>query len=200
MELYELLAQWTGWPPIVALLLLIGIFGVWFYQRLLQIERTKNELLNQQIKDYQSNSPDILVDRMAKRHKYLIEEIEILSQQEQKHGEEISKFQSEKEELSRKLDNVQEILRDQDFPREGKIRDEVAQVFRETAKNQSCFYIPVEILNISADVVKNIRKNAPHTLNVVFPGMNHMYLFVHDKLNNKIGEVSNPFVGSKRTA
>jgi rubrerythrin len=78
MDLYNTLAGWADWPAVVALLLLIGAFGYWMLNKHIELLKEKIMGLENEIANLKQNTPDVLAQRMANRHKLLTEELERL--------------------------------------------------------------------------------------------------------------------------
>ncbi len=49
MELYDRVAEWAGWPPIVATLILLGSFAIWFLIQRLEHQKEINEGLKNEL-------------------------------------------------------------------------------------------------------------------------------------------------------
>ena len=47
MDLYTLISQWAGWPIIVAILLLVGSYSIWFLNNRLEYQKEINEKFNE---------------------------------------------------------------------------------------------------------------------------------------------------------
>lgn len=256
IEYYQQIANWTGWPPIVMILLLIGGLGAWIYQNRLKIQEDKYSLLENKYEDCQKQTSMVLVSELSETRKKLIEEIEYLYSQKEKDNEkinilendlkqtndlleeqkqasleqgkdlsnsrqrlveEIKHLENQREmdnktirELEEKLDKtnhlldlqkqhideVQKVLDDSIYPREGKYLKEIEDEILKTIRNQECIYIHVSPFYADSKIdPTSLGKNRPFTLDVVFPGMNHMYLLLSDSLNNNLGRVENPYIG-----
>ena len=60
--------------------------------------------------------------------------------------------------------------------------------------NQKCIYFPVEIENPTIEIIEGIKKSQPYKLEIVFPGMHKMFMFVLNQENKIIGKVYNPYL------
>lgn len=49
MEIYTTIADWSGWPPIVAFLILMGGIGLWVYQKHIDILKEQIKLLERSL-------------------------------------------------------------------------------------------------------------------------------------------------------
>jgi hypothetical protein len=79
MDLYQIIAAWTGWPFVVAVLLLAGGYGYWVMQTSQQTLQKQNDWLKQQLDNAKENTPDLLAQRLATRHRELSLELERLA-------------------------------------------------------------------------------------------------------------------------
>lgn len=78
MEVYSTIADWSGWPVIVALLLLAGATMNWAWNHRVETLKEKNDWLETQLNERRNYSPDILAQRLSDRLKMQSEELERL--------------------------------------------------------------------------------------------------------------------------
>lgn len=203
MDLYSTIAAWSGWPPVVALLLVIGGFGAYFFQKHTDILKEKNNLLERELRERRNYAPDILAQRLAERHKLLQNELEVLAQDkeqdDQKRAElesELLKTRQETENMRIQLAEVQDILEDIELPRDGKIKPQLAQDILAPVATQSCIFIPVRLQQkLNDQVIEQFRKNYPLKIEVIYPGMFKLYLVISDNKNTVVGYVKSPYWG-----
>lgn len=201
MDIYSSIASWSGWPPIVALLLVIGAFGTFFFQKHIDILKEEIELLERELRECRNFAPDVLAQRLAERHKLLQNELEALAQDKERDAQrsaeleqELLKTREEAQNIRRQLDSVQEILADMDLPRDGKIKPHIAEDILETVFDQSCIYIPVRLgREPKEETSDHIKNRKPFKIEVIFPGMFQMYLGVYDNENYPVGYVESPY-------
>jgi hypothetical protein len=79
MDLYSIIAGWTGWPVIVAVLILAGGYIYAVVNSRLELIKEKNEWLEAQISNLKEYSPDLLAQRLADRLRIANEELERLN-------------------------------------------------------------------------------------------------------------------------
>ena len=103
MDLYNTLADWAGWPPVVAFLLLIGAFGYWMLNKHIEILKEKITGLENENTNLREYTPDVLAQRLADRHKLLTEELERLTADHKTSQAEIAAKQTELEELRNEI-------------------------------------------------------------------------------------------------
>ena len=84
MDLYNTIATWTGWPVIVSVLLLSIGYGYWAMENRIAILKDKIELLETELSIAKQFVPDILLENLAKRHKLISQELEILNKEKDK--------------------------------------------------------------------------------------------------------------------
>lgn len=201
METYNVIASWSGWPPIATFLLVLGGIGIWFYQQ--RIEFLKDEIgsLSRKLQDCLNFTPDVVAQRLVAKHKIYIQEIESLTQEKEQDEERIlelnqklSKTQDEAKNLQIQFDGVQEILTDMQFPREGKVRTSIKSDILKTMQDQSAIYFPLRFQPGSNKTLKQIVEFKPFILQVDFPGMFKMYLNIYDNNCDFIGQVENPYL------
>lgn len=115
MELYNLIADWTGWPVIVAIIIIAGTYGYWILQNRIDGLKENNEYLLIKLDESKRQSPDILFSYLVSRHKILIEELEKLYTDENKNKQaiaqkevELSDVKNQLLKLKRDLDHVHE--------------------------------------------------------------------------------------------
>lgn len=203
MEKYNLIAQWIGWPPIVVALILVGGLGIWFYKNRIQIQIEKYDLLEQKYQDSQKQTSIALVKELAETRSKLTGEIERLLNQSEQDTQKITLLKKELEDTNSQLESqraitadIQEFLDDMVLPRDGKIRPDIVKDIQKTINTHNCIYIPIVPYYADREIdLASLTNNKPFTLEVVFPGMSHMYLMVYDSLNNHVGAVSNPYFG-----
>lgn len=203
METYNTIASWTGWPPIVAFLIIIFGFGTWMFRQHNSILKQQIEFLNSKINDFQQYAPDVLASRLAERHRLLTEEVNKLSEEKEQHEKNIeqlntqlSETRAEAEMLNAQLQHAQEILIDFELPREGKLKREIAYDILRTVEHFSAIFIPVSVWGDAAGHKRDlIEKTGPYKIRVDYPGMFKMYLVVLNDNNQEIGIVTNPYLG-----
>lgn len=201
MDFYTAIASWSGWPPVVALLLVIGGFGAFFFQKHIDILKEKNELLERELQERRNYAPDILAQRLAERHKLLQNELVVLAQDKEQDDQkrvelerELLKTRQDAEKMRRQLADVQEILEDMELPRDGKIRPHLAQDILASVASQSCIFIPVRLQReLNDQVIEQFRKNCPFKIEIIYPGMFKLYLRICDNENTLIGFIESPY-------
>ena len=149
---YQTIANWTGWPPIVAILTIVGGIGVWFFESRIRIQREKNELLENKLEESQNLTSESLVISLANTRETLTNEIEYLNSQSEQDSQRISELNQELNEINSQLESQksiiedsQELLADMYLPRDGKFRPDIESDILDVIKNQNCIYIPVSI-------------------------------------------------------
>jgi len=201
MDIYSLIASWSGWPPITALLLVIGGFGAFFFKKHTDILKEEKEYCERKLQDCSNNAPDVLAQSLSKRQKLLQNELKALTQDKEQYNQksaelekELLKTKNEAQNMRNQLSDVQEILDDMNLPRDGKIKFNIAKYILETVKNQSFIYIPVRLYSEpNEETIEYIKKRKPFKIEVIFPGMHKMYLGIYDNENNLVGYVKNPY-------
>lgn len=78
MDLYTVIATWTGWPAVVALMLLAGGFAYWMLNKRNELLKEKNEWLTTKLEASKESSPDVLAKALADRYRLTSEELERL--------------------------------------------------------------------------------------------------------------------------
>jgi hypothetical protein len=78
MEIYNTIAGWSGWPPIVAILLLAGAFAYWVMRKQAHILKENNHLLREKLATFKDSTPDMLVDQLGSRLRVMDEELKRL--------------------------------------------------------------------------------------------------------------------------
>jgi len=78
MELYNILANWVGWPVVVAFLLVSGGYAYWAFKKHINFLKEKNDWLEKEVNNLKEYSPDVLAQRLANRLKILGDELERL--------------------------------------------------------------------------------------------------------------------------
>jgi hypothetical protein len=202
MEWYTELANWVGWPKVVLLLLAIGGLGIWIYESRIKLKNEKIELLESQLKESQNNAPEVLVKKYVEMKEILKNQIENSTSSNEQDVERIKELQEQLAIVNTQLgnqkgivDEAQKLLEDSTFPRGGRYHQDIATDIQNTITNHKCIFVPIEMENIGDEIVFRIKEKHPYKLKVVFPGMNHMYLFVLDNEDRRIGEVYNPYLG-----
>ncbi len=200
MDIYNAISSWTGWPPLIALLLIIGGVGVFLYQRHIEFLRDQIEALKAKLQDSHNYSPDVEAKKLAEKYKILLDRIENLSRTKAQNQQKIDDL--EKELLATKdqadvmrtqLETVQVILDDMQYPREGKFNPDLSEAIFRVVQVQHVIFIPVRIWGDLATEGTKKFSGAPYKIEIDFPGMNHMYLNVYDRENNLLGQVENPY-------
>lgn len=122
MDLYITLANWVGWPVVVALMFLGGTFGYWMLNKYIEILKEKVDGLEKENNNLKDNTPDVLAQSLARRHKMLIEELERLNSDNQASQEtikskelEISEIEGKVKVLREQLEKIQILLSDSDL-------------------------------------------------------------------------------------
>ena len=199
---YADLANWVGWPPVVGFLLIIGSIGIWLYESRLKLKNEKIEFLEGKLKDSENQAPEILIKKLVEMRENLKKELDHMNGPSEHDGKKIKELQEKLDRVNSELASQQEIinqaqylLEDTVLPRGGKYREEIASDIQNTIGNQKCIYLPVEIENMSEEVLAEIKKNQPYKLDVIFPGMNKMLMLVTDKMDDRVGFLSNPYIG-----
>ncbi|MBK7142000.1 MAG: hypothetical protein IPH75_07970 [bacterium] len=71
MDFYNVVAGWTGWPPIVAGMLVLAGFAYWMLQRHIDILNEQKASLQSQLTIAKDHSPDTLAKQLTDRlHTY----------------------------------------------------------------------------------------------------------------------------------
>jgi len=110
MDLYNTIASWTGWPAIVAILLLAGGYAYWVINSRSEQLKEKNELLEAQLTTLKNYSPDILAQRLADRLRILNEELERLNADHEASRESIRNKEAELAEVKAQIGKLSEQL------------------------------------------------------------------------------------------
>ena len=110
MDLYNTVASWTGWPAIVAILLLAGGYAYWVMQGRSELLKEKNEWLETQLKTLKVYAPDILAQRLADRLRVLNEELERLNADHEASQESIRNKEVELAEVKAQISNLNDQL------------------------------------------------------------------------------------------
>ena len=200
MDIYNSIASWTGWPPLLALLLLIGGIGAFLYQKHIDFLRDEIEALKRKQQDGVNLPPDVEAKKLADKHKVLTDRIENLSRDKAQNKQKISELErellitrDEANSMRAQLDNVQEILEDMEMPREGRFKLELLEDIFKTVEEKHVIYIPIRLRdNPNEEGAKPIERG-PYKIEVDFPGMFKMYLNVYNGANNLIGQVESPY-------
>jgi hypothetical protein len=210
MEIYTAIASWIGWPPLVILLIVIGSFGVYFYQRHIEIlkekvdfQKEKNQLLESELQESRNHTPDILAQKLADRQKLLERELELAAQGKEQDDQKIMEFErdlqktrDDAEKMFCQLAQAHEILGSMDRPRDGEIIPQLAQDILKTVESQSCIFIPVRVQReLDNQAIEQFTKNSPFKIELIYPGMFKLYLEIFDNKNSSIGFIENPYIG-----
>ena len=117
MELYESIANWAGWPALVAILVLAGSYAYFVIQSRLELLKEKTEWLEQQLEVANEFRPDVLAQRLAERLRILTQELERLNEDHEASAQSIREKQTdlasvegEIQNLTTELASAQEIL------------------------------------------------------------------------------------------
>jgi uncharacterized coiled-coil protein SlyX len=202
MDIYNSISSWVGWPPVVALLVIIGGIGLFLYQKHIELLRDEIEVLKRRLQDNQNYSPDVEAKKLADKQKVLLDRIESLSRDKAQNKQKITELEKEllatRDEASSmrtQLDSVQEILSDMNLPRDGHYNSIIFENIQKTVQEQNVIYIPIRLWGDTNDIASKKIEDGPYKIEIDFPGMNHMNLNVYDFSNNLIGQVENPYMG-----
>ena len=110
MDFYNTIASWTGWPAVVALMLLAGGYAYWVMQRRTEIIKEKNEWLKDQLTALKECAPDILAKRCADRWRLAKEELERLNSDHEASQESIQAKEAELAEVKSQIANLMDQL------------------------------------------------------------------------------------------
>lgn len=108
MDPYTTLASWTGWPAIVAVLLLAGGYAYSVLHSRLELLKEKNEWLEKQATMLKECSPDVLAQRLANRLRILSEELERLNADQIASETSIRKKEAELAEVKAQIDHLKD--------------------------------------------------------------------------------------------
>lgn len=110
MDIYSTLASWTGWPAVAAFMLLAGGLIYWALNN-------RIETYKETIEELKENTPDVIVKRLAFRHKVAIDELERLNADHEASQEliyakevELAGIRNEIEVLRNQLEKTDELL------------------------------------------------------------------------------------------
>jgi hypothetical protein len=78
MDIYAIIAKWTGWHVVAALLIVGGSYGYWLLKSQIDLLKSENEFLKSKLSDSLNFTSDVLSQRLAERVKLLSEELEQL--------------------------------------------------------------------------------------------------------------------------
>jgi len=106
MDLYNIIAGWTDWPAMVALLLVAGAYGYWVIHARSELLEEKNEWLEAQLKTLKEHSPDILAQQLADRLRLLGEELQRLKADHEASQESIRNKEAELAEVEAQIGNL----------------------------------------------------------------------------------------------
>lgn len=103
MELYNVIAQWAGWPMVVALMILGGGYAYMILNKHISIITQERDFLERQLQEAKQFSPDLVLQRLRERHKDLSEEIERLLTEKDVDKELITKLANEKSKVTQEM-------------------------------------------------------------------------------------------------
>lgn len=116
MDLYNTIAGWTGWPAIVAILLLASGYAYWVMHSHSELLKEKNEWLQSQLTNLREFAPDVLAQRLADRSRLLSEELERLKTYHEASQESIRNKEAEVNEVRAQIAILQDqLLKAQDL-------------------------------------------------------------------------------------
>ncbi|HRF50944.1 MAG TPA: hypothetical protein PLC98_25160 [Anaerolineales bacterium] len=221
MDLYTQLAQWTGWPPVVALLLIVGAAGAVLYtqrdnarlamisalQQQISLLQEKSRLLQEKITTLEETTPDILVGRLKRRNEIADEELRAAEQSDVTSKEEILRLrlevdktrgeaQSYEEQLRRAQDELMEFA----LPRGGKVRQELASELLAAVNSQHAMFVPVRFGDtifgsVDAETaISAASKPIRAVVRLYSPGMNQTYVRLTTADFTHLGRVICPYV------
>jgi hypothetical protein len=110
MELYSIISAWTGWPIVVAVMIIGGSLIYTILKENINSLRDENRFIKTKLEDATNNAPDRVVERVLTRHKLLSEEIEELKIDELVNVETISKKESELQTLKEEIEQIKNQL------------------------------------------------------------------------------------------
>jgi len=176
---------------------------MFLYQKHIEFLRDELEALKRKLQDNQNYPPDVEAKELVDRQKFLVGRIESLSGDKAQNKQKIAELEKEllatKDEASNmktQLASVQEMLGDLDLPREGRIKSDLFDDILKTVQDHHAIYIPVRYQGNPNNIISKKIEEGPYKIEMVFPGMNHMYLVVYDCENHLIGQIENPYMGS----
>lgn len=208
-ELLNSIASWIGWMPVALVLLLAIIIGVWFYKERANLSNERIEGLKEnlnrvekELENCKNSSPDIVANRILKKHRLAQEALEELNIENENKEIEIDKLKIEIEETRREAKNyfsllelAQSTLGDLATPRDGQLNSIIINNIYSKIINQGFIFIPFRTYSDNSEhEIAKIRNGNPYRLDLINPGMSQQYLFVFDKENNLIGEVINEYL------
>lgn len=110
MALYEVIANWAGWPAVVAMLIIAGGFGYWVLKNRMDLLKEKNEWLREQLEQLEKESPDILAHRLTTRVEMQQAELERLGLDKEANQSAINQKEAELKEVNSQISDLQEQL------------------------------------------------------------------------------------------
>jgi DNA repair exonuclease SbcCD ATPase subunit len=110
MDLYNTIAGWTGWPAIVAILIILGGYAYWVMHRHIELLKDENEWQSKNIANLKESSPDILAQRLADRVHILNEELSRLNEDNETNQEIINTKESELKEVKGNIIELEKVL------------------------------------------------------------------------------------------
>lgn len=103
MDIYNQIAEWTGWPALFALVLV----GLTILDRIksnvINLLREKNKTLEDKVDELESFSPDVLAQRLAERVKILSSQLESLNSDHDANKNLIKEKEAELEEIKKRI-------------------------------------------------------------------------------------------------
>ncbi len=203
---YLQLAQWTGWPPIVGGLVLLGFIGAFFFAQRDGARSAVIEALKEQMTRHDDTTPDILVSRLRQRREALEEELRQATEQDTQRQVEVDRLnreldatRSEARLLDRQLQEAQRELFDLVLPRDGRVKQSLAFEILRYVDTQHAIFIPVRngetMFGVADQEVVGSLSTEPGfvALRVYFPGMHHTYLRLTKRDRTLLGQVECPY-------
>lgn len=106
MEIYNSIANWTGWPTLVALLIIAGAYGYFILQKQIEYIKEENESLKYRIEELKGYTPDTLATRLSNRLRILSEDLEKLESDHNTSQEKVLKKETELSEVKTQIENL----------------------------------------------------------------------------------------------
>ncbi len=103
MDLYNIVAQWAGWPIVVATMLLGGGYAYTILNKHIDILTQEKDFLEKQLQEAKQFAPDLVLQRLRDRHKDLSEEIERLMVEKNLDKEKLSRLTEEKSKVTQEM-------------------------------------------------------------------------------------------------
>jgi DNA repair exonuclease SbcCD ATPase subunit len=107
MEIYQTIAEWTGWPPIVAILLAAIGFGYFGVRSRLELQKERIDWLEKQLEVANQYRPDILAQRLAERLRLASQELEQLNADHEGSTRKIKEKESQLESVRSEISDLQ---------------------------------------------------------------------------------------------